>query len=333
VTTKQTVNLVNACFNMKFYLPNWGDYIPKDSESKVDQESLFVHELQTEPDGHLLSKAFFDSNKKERNKMISLGVHKYLRTGKKVIGDCGAFSYINEAFPKIKLEDLVEYYDYLGFDYGVSLDHIIHNGLTEEEKVLRWHITKRNNMRMINLAKNSKFKPMAVIQGFSLESYQEMFWTIQDCGYEYIAIGGLTRKGNKAIIEILEEIDKIRKKDTKIHCFGVARTSILEDYKRLNVTSADSASVIRQSFLGNDNCYYNPVNYGVDKNYSSIKPDWIPRNAKEERLVKDEPWKKCNCKVCLEHGKLICQTGKKFWNYSRASHNLETHLKYLRMVF
>ena len=45
-----------------------------------------------------------------------------------VMGDCGAFGYVKEKEPPLpfySVENVAELYDKLGFDYGVSVDHLV----------------------------------------------------------------------------------------------------------------------------------------------------------------------------------------------------------------
>ena len=41
------------------------------------------------------------------------------------MGDCGAFSYVREDNPPYSVSQVVNFYDELGFDYGISVDHVI----------------------------------------------------------------------------------------------------------------------------------------------------------------------------------------------------------------
>ena len=41
------------------------------------------------------------------------------------MGDCGAFSYINDDVPPYRPDEVIDFYDECGFDFGISIDHII----------------------------------------------------------------------------------------------------------------------------------------------------------------------------------------------------------------
>ena len=41
------------------------------------------------------------------------------------MGDCGAFSYVNEEYPPYTVDELIDFYDGCKFQFGLSLDHAI----------------------------------------------------------------------------------------------------------------------------------------------------------------------------------------------------------------
>ena len=56
-----------------------------------------------------------------------LGVRGFLRLPDDVqsLGDCGAFTYINEPEPPYEVNEVIDFYQQCGFDAGVSVDHVI----------------------------------------------------------------------------------------------------------------------------------------------------------------------------------------------------------------
>ena len=75
-------------------------------------------------------------------------------------------------------------------------------------------------------------------------------------GYGYIALGGLIRSKTEQIIELLEKVQTVRRPETKVHLFGVARPEALQEFKRLGVNSVDSARFLRQAWLSAKSNYY-----------------------------------------------------------------------------
>ena len=41
------------------------------------------------------------------------------------MGDCGSFTYIQEDEPPYSVNDVIDFYDGCGFDYGISVDHVV----------------------------------------------------------------------------------------------------------------------------------------------------------------------------------------------------------------
>ena len=89
----------------------------------------------------LLSKAMVDSNSASKGVRYSFaqvqrlkrnGIREFLRLDnpnfrKRIdtLGDCGSFSYVNENEPPFGVESVIEFYNECGFDFGISLDHVI----------------------------------------------------------------------------------------------------------------------------------------------------------------------------------------------------------------
>src|SRR2546430_115819 len=42
-----------------------------------------------------------------------------------IMGDCGAFSYIREAYPPFTPDEIIDFYEHCHFDYGISVDHVV----------------------------------------------------------------------------------------------------------------------------------------------------------------------------------------------------------------
>src|SRR5688572_18728212 len=108
-------------------------------EGRVRQrDDVYPHEvLSVRPyDGILVSKAIVDGHGHRGGKYTVAQRQRFLRGGVRdsfrvsgssleTIGDCGAFSYIEEENPPYSVDEVREYYERAGFDYGSSVDHII----------------------------------------------------------------------------------------------------------------------------------------------------------------------------------------------------------------
>lgn len=135
---------------LKYFLPDWEDRLDPNFDFVNDEYSeehkknpyendVYAHQIFKEPpyDGILFSLSVFQSK-------ISLngdGVHykirnqtnikNYLKIPEElslvVMGDCGAFGYVKEKEPPpfYTVENVSNLYEKLGFDYGVSVDHLV----------------------------------------------------------------------------------------------------------------------------------------------------------------------------------------------------------------
>jgi hypothetical protein len=283
---------------VKFFLPESDDLVDPGFDFKRDMYSapsveerhdVYVHEIFDQPpfDGVLVSKSNIDPGDEKIIKEGG-GIHQHLRLPDEypVIGDCGAFQFIGAEIPPYTPEQIFDYYSDLGFDYGITLDHVIvefdpqfdlsdvspltqpigveqiqfsfgdveksqASPVPSDRMLYRFRITLDNAREMLRLVeeRRSGFQPIGSAQGWSPESYHVAVKELIGMGYEYIAIGGVARASDAVIQSILDAIrDTVIKADVGLHILGVARFSLLEDYQKTNVRSCDSAATLMQAF-------------------------------------------------------------------------------------
>ena len=283
---------------MQYFLPFWpADDIYVDFNPWTDSregKELRIWEVYPKPpiDGVLVSLENIYRNKKLREIAEKEGIHKALRFEGTVMGDCGAFSYINESETPDPLETL-ETYRKLGFDIGVTVDHLIVNTIREvkteksdnknkvirtvkrklslREKEERWKLTLDNAEEMFYKSLEKKYEGLRLIgvtQGLNPKSYELGMKRLLKIGYDYLGLGGLVRKPTNYILNVLEKLHcqikremKIREKRYKIpvkiglHLFGLGRQKLLEKMIQYGVTSFDSASLLRTAWLSSEKNY------------------------------------------------------------------------------
>lgn len=274
---------------MKFYLPNFEDLVDPEYNFLTDQPSpnrldrwlhdRMAHDFFSEPifDGMLISKASISPFSEKYIRSVG-GIRNYTRLDPAIpiMGDCGAFTYLFSEKPIYTVRQTLDYYQELGFDFGVSLDHLSFvtidmlesalkqgrikerwwNGKTNEQiQEERFELTLRNAQEFLHLCEqqNPTFHPIGIAQGNSPERYYEAVDQLVKMGYDYIALGGLIKSSDSAIIAILERLQPLIKSGIKVHIFGVARLSLAPAFTRLGVTSADTATPLRKAFLGEAN--------------------------------------------------------------------------------
>lgn len=273
---------------MKFFLPDWDDRVDPGFDFRTERFTLirdpysddqYGHEVYQDRlyDGILVSRMSLGETGPKRERVEKVGMRRYLRLTDdlELFGDCGAFGYIRENVPKFDPIELVDYYDLLGFDYGVSVDHIIVPAV-HDKRHQRYELTLRNAEYFLNehRRRNCQFVPVGAVQGWDRNSYVAAATALVDMGYDYIAVGGLARSNTHTIAEIIVAIVEAIPTRIRIHAFGVARTSLLLRFAELGITSVDSSAPLRQAWLSPRDNYYTP-----DRTYAAIR---IPI-AKQER--------------------------------------------------
>ena len=304
---------------MKFFFPDSQDFVDpsfdfeteKRSETRIRQrDDLYAHEIFRKPpyDGMLVSKAIVEgigsSTGKytlgQQRRFVVEGARDFLRLpdSLKLMGDCGAFTYVKEPIPPVSVDDVARFYEDGGFDYGVSVDHIILDYKTEwdrcppgidkvpEDCERRQELTIDLARDFQKLCRKQKFRfePIGIVQGWSPKSYSRAFSALQKMGYRYIALGGLVPLKSSEILEVLEVISPKVKPTTRLHLFGVTRLDHVKEFSRYGVVSFDSTSPLTQAFKEDRDNYY-----GKKRKYAAIRVPQVDINVKlKNRILSGE---------------------------------------------
>src|SRR4051812_28558831 len=134
---------------MRFYFPDSQDQIDPSFDFQTEERSpfrirqrddLYAHEVLTPPPytGLLLSKAIVDGvgggagrySAQQRQRLYRVGIREFFRldgSGPRIatLGDCGAFTYVRESLPPYSVDEVIDFYEGLGFDAGLSVDHVV----------------------------------------------------------------------------------------------------------------------------------------------------------------------------------------------------------------
>lgn len=257
---------------MRFFLPDWDDRVDPGYDFLTDKMTLqrdpyqndrYAHELFEDRvyDGILVSRMALDRAGRKRDRVEQVGMRAYLRMPEdlELFGDCGAFGYIERQDPAFTTEDILEYYEGLGFDYGVSVDHII---LPEfaDQRAYRYELTLRNAEVFLDMHRDERlrFTPVGAAQGWDEPTYVEAAEALIQMGYEYIAVGGLARSNTQEVSRVLTAVSRAVAGRARLHVFGVARASLIPLLLELGISSADSAAPLRQAWLAAKDNYYTP---------------------------------------------------------------------------
>lgn len=283
---------------------------------------VYAHELMTEPpyDGLLLSmsairqaegvaKSKVRYSTKEEQRLLRDGARKFLRFGGPrfndlmLMGDCGAFAYVDHPRPAYSPAEVVDFYSEAGVTHGVSPDHIIFdcdlanpkmpvapNGFPKDkvdqyvhQVMARSEITLQNAKSFLAIAReeDAPFEPMGAVQGWSPESMANAAQTLERMGYGYLAIGGLVPLKVDAIKAVLRTIRSKIRPETKIHLLGFAKADSIHQFTGLGITSFDSTSPLIRAFKDEKANYYLESPSGGLDYYTAIR---IPQAMENSRL-------------------------------------------------
>jgi hypothetical protein len=256
---------------IRYFIPDWDDRVDPHYNFIADthtpgrnpyRDDVYAHQIYMPPpyDGVLLSRAVLDESGSKYQAIQDVGsVHHYLRLpeGHQVMGDCGAFSYWKDPEPPYQTDEMLDFYQRMGFDIGVSIDHLIFAEL-EAEKERRWDLTQANAEEFLQRYRqgNYSFTPMGVAQGWDADSYQRAARALVQMGYTHIAIGGLVRSQNTEIIRVLTAVQEVLRPGMQVHLFGVSRPDQVPTFMRLGITSFDSASRLRRAWMDGRRNYF-----------------------------------------------------------------------------
>ena len=305
---------------MKFLYSDTQDYVDPGYDFLNDRNSpgrerywsdVYAHELmQAVPyDGLLVSMsavrqaAGVASTKvrystREEQRMLRDGARKFLRydgprfKDAMLMGDCGAFAYVDHPVPAYAPDEVVEFYTEGGFTHGVSPDHIIFDcdlNNPPEQAVgdavrQRYAITLANAEAFLGLVRREgmPFEPIGPVQGWSPKSMAEAAYRLERMGYRYLAIGGLVPLKVAAIKAVLSAIRERLQPDTKIHLLGFAKADNIHEFTDFGITSFDSTSPLIRAFKDEKANYYSEGPDGKLAYYTAIR---IPQAIENTRLM------------------------------------------------
>ena len=278
---------------MRYFLPDWDDRVDPNFDFESDRAlpgrepgkgDLYAHEYFGDDDcydGILVSRAALEQNGTKRDEVNRIGLRGYLRLPRRfeLMGDCGAFGYVNEPKPIYETPEVLEFYQRVGVDYGVSIDHIIFPAFPDQRDY-RYNVTIDNGLEFLerHRAGGYTFTPVGAVQGWDVASYVDAAKRLANAGYDMLAVGGLVRSRTPEILAIATGVATAVGPDVRLHLLGVARDDIIGDLARLGIFSFDSASPMRTAWMSATKNYL----LG-DTHYTAIR---IPISRPEEAGAK-----------------------------------------------
>jgi len=235
----------------------------------------------------------------EEQRLLRDGVRKFLRFDglqykeAMVMGDCGAFAYVDQEKPAYSPMEVFEFYADAGFTHGVSPDHIIFACDTDNPPLealgpdvrYRYELTLENAREFMRICQSEgmPFVPMGAVQGWSPHSIAQAAKQLEDMGYRYLAIGGLVPLKVDVIHKVLQALRDTIKPETDIHLLGFAKADSIQDFTGYGITSFDSTSPLIRAFMDEKANYYMPKPGGRLEYYAAIR---IPQAVENPRLMR-----------------------------------------------
>lgn len=306
---------------MKFFFPDSQDLVDPSfdfrtevrSHNRVRQrDDQYPHEIFTTPpyDGMLVSRAIVEGTGgdggsrytlAQRHRLYREGVRAFLRLYElplETMGDCGAFSYVREKRPPFSVQEVIDFYVQCGFDYGLSVDHVILGFQPDLDQTLpgmdmvpeEWRERQTITLELAEefltrcIAQECSFAPVGVAQGWSPDSYATAVQELQDMGYRYVALGGMVPLRTAEILSCLRHVQKVLRPGIQLHLLGVTRLDSIQEFRELGVVSFDSTSPLRQAFKDDKDNYYT-----LDRTYCALRVPQVEGNARlRSRIVAGE---------------------------------------------
>jgi hypothetical protein len=282
---------------ISYFIPEWDDLVDPDYDFENDVHSggsgdwsneVYAHQMYPSPnyDGILVSRAVAEKSRGKKERINAMGVHRFLRVPREypIMGDCGAFDYIMSETPPYTTADVLHYYTRLGFDFGVSVDHLIVKA-TEHAKDFRYGLTIHNAEEFLreHRATGLPWTPIGAVQGWSPESYAEAARQYAAMGYDYIGLGGLVRTSTAELFRVVRAVREQVPDTMRIHLFGIARPRAIGQFADMGVTSVDSASFLRRAWMGTGQNYLDPEG----RFYAAIRIPEANKSFRSKRMVSE----------------------------------------------
>jgi len=307
-------------------------------------QKVYLWEICTPMHGILISLAYLSKNK--RTEVEEKGIRRVLKIPDHllVMGDCGAWQYKHQDEIPYTPEEITEFYERAGYDYGITLDQLVLKGkltwkeggktlsrvFTREDQLKRMEYTLQNAKIMKETSNPKKVILFGSLQGVTSSDYERMTEKYLEMGYDHLAVGGVAKTNTRDLKHILNKIIEtiyrygLNTEKVKLHILGVGRPTMFNFYKENRIYSFDTARFHRVAWIKGEYLFWD--------GWELQKYDVRPYDYRKYRL--NPPIPECQCPVCMKVGKdkngipWAKRFGTNQRNMSRGFHNLYHFWRY-----
>lgn len=250
-----------------------------------------------------------------------------LPTGKRMIFDCGAWSYRNENIPKVKNINVtpdwtLTRYQQIGAkpnDFVIAPDHMLIPGVDTEAR-RRFNLLSAQEFLQYN--KTTSFCPMATVHGDDLPERIQTAQKYVKMGYQALALGGLAARASQKAL-VMDIVWEIRKAvpDVWLHVLGLSSPDYTAAWHEFRIQSFDGSSHFKQAFTAGT--FFKLDEAGKLVKYQAARPG------------DDINAPLCDCKACSllrTEGVDTRSYGSNEHNMGRAAHNMNMLMKAQRVA-
>jgi hypothetical protein len=246
-----------------------------------------------------------------------------LPPNKRMMFDCGAWSYRNEEQPKVgknlvtpewALEQYLQKAS--AGDFVIAPDHMLIPGA---DLNARRTFNRESAQAFLRIAQDSGFVPIAVVHGMDLPERIQTARLYVGMGYTALSLGGLAARASQKAL-ILDMVSQIRLAVSSVwlHVLGLSSPDYAAAWHELNIQSFDGSSHFKQAFTAGT--FYYESGGNLEKHKAARTERGNPDAVLEEITAP-----LCDCKACrlLRNDGVDTRTyGSNEHNMGRAAHNL-----------
>src|SRR5207237_10647019 len=137
------------------------------------------------------------------------------------------------------VDEVVDFYEGCGFDFGISVDHVIlgYDSGESSPTIPAWAERQKLTLDLasdflkVHRSRHCLFEPLGVAQGWSPHSYASAVSQLQSIGYRYIALGGMVGLKSVQITDCLRAIGDVRRPEVQLHLLGISRCDQMPAFK------------------------------------------------------------------------------------------------------